>query len=517
MSLVKLAFIAIFLLLGYYIWDGSGTSSVTSAPKITPTPNLTPLSIIITSPPNGKVFTKSIIMVSGNSSGNFGKVEIKVGEGRWQIALGTTSWTSNTELSSGLNTILARATDISGNFKESSVTVIYNPPTGIQIGQDKVLSVNGKKTFPVYIYQMCNGAFEIEGKVTPCTPRNNKEFLFSFNEYEPMAKEQQSLYEREKIYFTIYGYNFSLDAIPQSLIDSEYFFGWTNYDEPPDSIKDKVLLSYNSMKARDPLHPVILNNWKNMVTWAPYGDIITWDTYTIRSESSTAPWHREDSIYAYEVWSEQNFFKNTNLNSINKPIWAVIQANGVPEGDRLVPTEKEARANTYTAITMDVKGIGYWSYEGWGSSIISPNPNGTSGIYNNPQLHGYYLQLARELVSINDILVLPTKDYSWNFHKGFNVSFSKTLTKKVLSNTMTNFNYMLKQDGDTYYLIIVNKDSRSIAGVNINIKGLTGTMTVTTLGLEDSGSGRAGRVLNVKNGKFKDSFDGYAVHIYQMS
>ena len=111
MSLVKLAFIAIFLLLGYYIWDGYGTSSVTSAPKITPTTNLTPLSIIITSPPNGKVFTKSSIIVSGNSSGNFGKVEIKVDEGRWQLALGTTSWTSNTELSSGSNTRFARATD----------------------------------------------------------------------------------------------------------------------------------------------------------------------------------------------------------------------------------------------------------------------------------------------------------------------------------------------------------------------------------------------------------------------
>ena len=81
---------------------------------------------------------------------------------------------------------------------------------------------------------------------------------------------------------------------------------------------------------------------------------------------------------------------------------------------------------------------------------------------------------------------------------------------------MTNFNYMLKQSGGTHYLIVVNKDSRSIADVNISIKGLAGTMTATTLGLETSGSGRAGKILTVTKGKFKDSFDGYAVHIYQV-
>ena len=86
--------------------------------------------ISITSPTDGQAFTTPTITVNGTASDNVGlsKVEVKVGSGSWQTTSGTTSWTTSVTLASGSNTIYARATDTSGNTKETSVTVTYTPP-----------------------------------------------------------------------------------------------------------------------------------------------------------------------------------------------------------------------------------------------------------------------------------------------------------------------------------------------------------------------------------------------------
>ena len=389
----------------------------------------------------------------------------------------------------------------------------------VTINPDKTISVNGKKTFPVYMYSICNAYFETHngGMVEPCDPSKNSEFLFSaggsFNLlYDKL--DYKNKFEKAGV-----GYTFdikTIDDVAQELKDSPSFFGYYQPDEPADDQLPKISAYYKRVKAIEPDHLVIQNVWTDMTKWAPSTDIITWDMYTIRNIKY---WPREDSIYAYEQWSRQSFFENKyEVNSISKPVWAVIQANGVNEGDRLVPTPNEVRANTYTAITMDVKGIGFWSYLGWGGSL-DPTPSfpyGTSGLYNKPSLHSYYRQLARELNTLNDILVLPTKDYSWHYHQGTKVLFSAGLTKTVLWQTRNNFNYILKQSGNTNYLIVVNKDSRPLSNVKLTITDLTGVMSAKTLGLETSGSGRTGRVLSVNNGQFTDSFDGLAVHIYEI-
>jgi len=214
------------------------------------------------------------------------------------------------------------------------------------------------------------------------------------------------------------------------------------------------------------------------------------------------------------LMSWQNYFKGTELNKVSKPVWTYIQANiDAPSYGTLEPTKPEARCNTYTAITLDVKGVLFWGY------LIGGDWTNTStvvGVYSNQTLAAYYNQIVGEIRYLNDILVLPTIDYSWHYHPGTKVSFSKTLTKTVHWQTVTNFNYILKQYGNTWYLIVVNKDSRPISDVGITVIGPSGSMTVKTLGLETSGSGRAGRVLAANNGQFIDSFDGLAVHIYQI-
>ncbi|MDW7725602.1 MAG: carbohydrate binding domain-containing protein [Candidatus Methanoperedens sp.] len=383
----------------------------------------------------------------------------------------------------------------------------------ISINPDKTLSVNGKKTFPVLINRICNTHFENNAGVGPCDPSKNSEFFLTGEFYRNEIDNMDKL-EKASIYYWLVASE--INQIPQSRIDSPWVFGYYLPDEPVDSNMDNIRNLYSRVKTRDPNRPVIMGQWKDMTKWLPYTDIMLFGLYPVRDDPS---YPRDSAMYIYEHTTATTFFKGTELSTLSKPVWAGIQANGVKEGSRVPMTPKEARANTYTAITMNVDGIYYWSYLGWGGSLTSTSkfPYGTTGLYNNPKLHTYYRQLARELNSLNDILVLPTKDYSWEYRKGTGVSFSKTLTDNLWWRTRTNFNYMLKQDGNTWYLIVVNKDSRPISDVVITINGMTGTMTAKTLGLETSGSQRAGRTLSVNNGQFTDSFDGYAVHIYRVS
>jgi len=413
----------------------------------------------------------------------------------------------------------------------------------VTINPDKTMSIDGKKTFPVYMYYTCNAHFENNTGVEPCNPSKNGEFLFSGGgaSYQNFATNYNGKYEQSNEMYTLVGAQ--INEIPQELINSNSFFGYYSKDEPVAGDEDVLQSIYNRVKARDTNHPLILNVWSDMTKWIPYGDIISWDVYTIKkhrwSEINTKNvceangaywdpvdnkcyyWPREYSIYIYEQWSRQaDSVGNTlaNLQTVNKPVWAVIQGNGLPCcGGILVPIPKEVRANTYTAITMNVNGIGYWGYLSWGGPLTSTPefPYGTVGLYNNQILHQYYIQIAKEIIYLNDILILPTKDFSWHYRQGTGVTFNKTLTVQTFYGQRTNFNYILKQSGIATYLIVVNKDTRPISDVGITIQGLTGSMTATTIGLSEAGS-IPGRTLPVTNGQFTDNFDGLAVHIYEI-
>lgn len=370
------------------------------------------------------------------------------------------------------------------------------------INSDKTISINGKKIFPVAMSGMCNPVFD----AGVCDLSKNSEFYISDSMF---SDEYLTTFEQNKVFFVLNGQN--INNIPQSSLNSPYFLYYETINEPQTAAQETIASAvYKNVKSKDTNHPIMMGQWKDMLKWSKYTDIIANAIYPIRANE----YAREDSMYAYEHLSWTAFFDYVELNSpsmTGKPVWAYILGNGVQDNWNLVPYPYEVRANTYIAITMDVKGILFYGYNIFGAQ------NQNTGLSNNPELHAYYRQLGKELIQLNDVLVLPTKDYSWEFRKGTNVTFSKTLTKNLLWRTYTNFNYILKQSGNEYYLIIVNKDSRPISGVDITIKGLTGSMTAKTLGLETSGSGRAGRAFNVNNGQFTDSFDGLAVHIYQIS
>jgi len=110
-----------------------------------------PPTIAISSPSSGQTFTTPTITISGTASDNVAvsKVEVRVGSGNWQTASGTNSWSIQVTLSSGSNTIYAKATDTSGNAKETSVVVNYNPPKRIPTVNDPEINyhIDGTPNF----------------------------------------------------------------------------------------------------------------------------------------------------------------------------------------------------------------------------------------------------------------------------------------------------------------------------------------------------------------------------------
>ncbi|MBU4017526.1 hypothetical protein KKF69_08705 [Patescibacteria group bacterium] len=410
-------------------------------------------------------------------------------------------------------------------------TVIINP--------DKTISINGVKTFPVGLYQIC--ASGDGDNYEPCSTSISKvkdKFYYSADVWGTSSGSNEwrsvtDMFEAAGIYWEAY----ESSSVPADYITKPHFLGWRLDDEPDCcSAGDVISISemenaYRAVKAKDPNHPALLNISgvdafypSSLKSFANAADILSWDTYTHKSSSL---WTRAQANFAWEQNSWQAGFEaygdsnsaNTfnNVNDVGKPVWTILQASA-EWGWTL--SAQEIRTLTYTAITLDIKGITYWSYKGYDSSASNNLP----GLVKNAAELALYNTQAQELKSLNDILVSRTNSFRWDKHKSSdNVSFSNTYNVTLWRDgPRSNFNWILKENetNDEKYLIVVNKGGTQIT-TTITIAELTGSHNVTYLGTWASGSGRStasdiSHKLTVNNGQFTDAFDPFAVHIYQI-
>ena len=87
-------------------------------------------SVMISSPVAGTVSNSSAINLTGTASDNYRvfRVEVSRNGNDWMLARGVTAWSySSYSLNAGKNNIYVRATDFSGNYNTTTVSVIYNP------------------------------------------------------------------------------------------------------------------------------------------------------------------------------------------------------------------------------------------------------------------------------------------------------------------------------------------------------------------------------------------------------
>lgn len=392
--------------------------------------------------------------------------------------------------------------------------------TTVTINPDKTISIDGKKTFPVRMTAICSPySGQTRTYQENINLNNNALYTDLTGDLTFQNTVLRPLYLSNGLYFHKAAFQLKEPDAPGLLCywqPDEPSVGVDNYPITKTmteaEIKAKLLSIYTRAKAEDPNHPVVLNHWTSMMNWYPYADIMSWDTYGFATGKPWTTWSRGDSIYAFEMASWDGYFKGTELNTISKPVWTNIQALGKDDlsWGGLMLTAQEARCNTYAAITLDVKGLQFFGYMVLGDWSHAST---ITGLYNNLTETAIYNNLMGELRDLNDVLVSETLDYSWTYHpgKGF-VKFSNVLTKLILrwNKPQTNFNYILKPG----FLIVVNKDIRPIT-TTISVSNLTSS-SITTIGRETTGSGRTGRTILVSSGKFTDSFDGLAVHIYKI-
>lgn len=410
----------------------------------------------------------------------------------------------------------------------------------VKIDSDKILNIDGVRTFPIFASDLSNdrwrtassGISESSGYITASwvTWRPN---VWNIDPWSANAMLPYYEATNPKVYTTsaimkcpsVDSMKCYLQTQP-NVKNSPAFLGYVQIDEPAPSrgIYDDINVlqnNYNVIHADDPNHPVFINfyatpfdNWPGIDYYINTADVLSWDRYKLTNSVN-----RPDFQYVWEFGSIKAF-GSKKLTDYSKPFYTAIDVLGQESAqDTLVfyvPTPQEVRLEMYGAITTGVNGIILWP----GRGCCDAN-NNDNGLLSNPILFASVKNLLSEIHSFNDILIMPTVGNSvWNYYDDTTVSFSPNPSRVVDGGygTMRAFSYILKKDpiSGTLYLIVVNKDASPQNGITMHINGLSGVTTAITIGMETSGSARAGRKLDVLNGQFIDSFDGFAVHIYQI-
>ncbi|MBU4009634.1 MAG: hypothetical protein KJ882_02610, partial [Proteobacteria bacterium] len=347
------------------------------------------------------------------------------------------------------------------------------------------------------------------------------------------------------MYYDSYVYNIG------ARVNEPFFLGYYQWgsgfmNEPylPEHY-DALYARYNKIRTLDTNHPVMIGTWTYKPTGSTYsaGDVadLTMDVLfshftncgyndRIRDASTGCVelgYMLDDFLFAKERELRLNHLSPmgvTSIEALPDPMWTIFGGVGInytnAPGIWRVSSKEKLRASYYWAVTVGYTGIAPWGYKIYG--------NGTStqgGLIEDPAVASYYNDLAGEFNSpaMQKVLTLPTINYSWNYYIPWDnkVNFSTNPTRFAWwasSGTGYALTYRLKYDSTSnrYYLIVANKLNASINDVTITIQGLTGTMTAKTMGIVGTGSSAPNRVLTITDGKFTDTFDAYAGHVYQI-
>ncbi len=125
-------------------YDAAGNARTSSAVTLTVSIDITPPTIVISTPTNGQVLTTNISTLTGTATdpgsptSGISNVEVRVNGGSWSNATGTTSWTRSVTLLPCANTIEARSQDkaanyssIASNFITYAPNIVPNTPTNV--------------------------------------------------------------------------------------------------------------------------------------------------------------------------------------------------------------------------------------------------------------------------------------------------------------------------------------------------------------------------------------------------
>lgn len=283
--------------------------------------------------------------------------------------------------------------------------------------------------------------------------------------------------------------------------------GWLQQDEPdnaqgrpeggygPPVPPEQVIARYEKMKAADPTRPVLLNLGQGVAWDGWYGrgvrtnhpedyaeyvkaaDILSFDIYPATAR-------KKDEVHG-QIWRVGYGTKRLRQWARpEQPVWTFAETTNI-DGDGQV-TPEQLRAEVWMAIANGASGILYFCHQ------MKPTFN-EDALLDDDRIRAAVAAVNRQLRELAPVLNGPT-------YQG-----------RVLAETSdaeATVDAIAKAGGGGVYLFAVNTRGRG-AVTAFTIDGLPARATAEVIG-ED-------RRLDVHDGKFEDTFDPYAVHLYRIS
>lgn len=253
----------------------------------------------------------------------------------------------------------------------------------------------------------------------------------------------------------------------EELKDHPAVLSWYVCDEPDHARwtvpPPEVRLASTMLRQADPNHLTwaVVMPWadSNIYQYADTVDIISTDEYSFNDYANYKPSPIAHLIRTIGV------LKRAVKNE--RPVWLVMEAFGKVKPEQMV-------ASTYVALTQDINGIIYFSFE---------------GARNNRQLWESLVNLSIELKELTPIILSPQ-------------------SKQVATVDNEHICFIAKEHDGKFYLLCVNASSEPQVGVKINLPWLKQEAKARVL-FEN-------RMVIIRNGVLTDNFAGYERHVYEI-
>lgn len=379
-----------------------------------------------------------------------------------------------------LHTIIVNATAdgravFSKNFRIASV----KPAGPVTIGDDRTISKDGKKFFPLMVYHSMPEDFPLLAELGFNVLLNN------FNLRQHAGKDvsaystllTQSLDAAQKNNLLLWvvansDYN-SLFTIPVAKAHPA-LIGWYGADEPWGDLT-RLTESYNTIKMLEPNLPVIIiqNNYSRLQETAMGADIIGIDPYPIPNVSLRAV---ADATRAA-----------VRAVSGRKPVWTII-----PQYESKIPTREELRCMAWLAVISGADGVGFFD---WDERTKDPQTQAMKGWYTkeHPEQVENLRTVLKELRALEHVLLTP------------NAVQQPTLKPANLA-----LHAAVKEANGKRYLLIAS-DSRRAEEATLQLPGVADA-DAPCLGVGDSNAS-----LHVRKGGVQIKLPPLGVGVYELT
>ncbi|MBN1437761.1 MAG: hypothetical protein JW936_11870 [Sedimentisphaerales bacterium] len=261
-------------------------------------------------------------------------------------------------------------------------------PFEVSFNSDDVMLVDGSPYFPWGFYSLTRSS--------SLTLMDTNGFNFANNWHNSLPSYPSISVQRE-----ITWANWEIRDEMISNVELTPIVSWELLQEPSnvDPQLDNYWVKYRAELSHrlDPARPVsvLCNSPAIFDIYGPLTDFAVVDPYCVTSSASSL-----DRI-ARDI---------TDMQSVTgKPVWALLQATGDTSIGYTLPTAAQLKAEMYTALASDAKGIFWYVLEGSDSNITYLRPTTTT--YTEPQW-STLLSLSTEFTAIEPYITAQSLDVS---------------------------------------------------------------------------------------------------------